>query len=74
VNAIDRQIVHLAVTIAAEPYERRLMKIWNAFGIHPARFYQRINQLIEDPAARAAMPAELARLERIRERRRRALV
>ena len=37
-----------------------------ARGITPVRYYQRLNQLIDDPAARAEYPAMLARLSRMR--------
>lgn len=38
-------------------------------GISPVRYYQRLNQLIEDPTAIAEKPMLTARLRRLRDRR-----
>jgi hypothetical protein len=43
------------------------------FGLSPARYYQRLNRLLEEPEALAQQPAlvhRLARLRQIREHRR----
>jgi hypothetical protein len=39
------------------------------FGLAPVRFYQRLNALLELPAAAAAEPLIVARLQRIRDSR-----
>ena len=38
-------------------------------GMEPARFYQLLGRLVEDPAARAHSPMLIGRLERLREAR-----
>lgn len=38
-------------------------------GISPFRYYQKLNSLIDDPAALAARPQLVRRLQRIREQR-----
>lgn len=38
-------------------------------GISPMRYYQRLNALVDEPAARASHPLLIGRLERMRERR-----
>ncbi|MBZ8176518.1 DUF3263 domain-containing protein [Corynebacterium poyangense] len=37
-------------------------------GMNPVRYHQRLNQLLDDPAAHAAYPSLVARLRRIRDR------
>lgn len=44
--------------------------IVDQFGLSPIRYYQRLNQLLDVPAALAAEPVLVNRLRRIRERRR----
>jgi hypothetical protein len=39
------------------------------FGCTPVRYYQRLNQLVDTPAAHAAAPLLVGRLRRIRDRR-----
>ena len=43
--------------------------IRSELGMSPVRYYQRLNLLIDAPAARAAHPVLLGRLRRIRDRR-----
>lgn len=43
--------------------------IRNELGISPARYYQRLNVLIDVPAAMAEYPSMTARLRRLRHRR-----
>jgi hypothetical protein len=48
----------------------REQAIVDQFGVTPVRFYQRLNQLLDTPAAAAAEPVLVARLIRIRDGRR----
>ncbi|APT93797.1 Fis family transcriptional regulator [Corynebacterium phocae] len=39
------------------------------FDLSPVRYHQRLNELLDDPAALAAQPVLVGRLRRVRERR-----
>ncbi|MCF4007241.1 DUF3263 domain-containing protein [Corynebacterium uropygiale] len=42
--------------------------IRRSLGMSPVRYHQRLNQLVDDPAALAAYPLVVGRLRRIRDR------
>ena len=64
----------LTLTLAATPYRypaRREADALDQLGLTPTRFWARVHRLLDDPVAEAAMPAEVHRLRRLREARRR---
>jgi len=65
---------HLALTIATATYRYPAARERDALeqlGMTPTRFWQRVSWLAEQPHAEAARPAEVRRLRRLAEARRR---
>ena len=65
---------HMALRIAATPGhpDRRITAARHELGMSAAIFTRHVNRLLDSPEALAAMPQEVNRLRRIRDRRRRA--
>ena len=68
-NDRDRATLDLAAAHYAHA-GRREHDIAETFGESAARFWQRVNALLDQPEAEAAMPAVVRRLRRLREARR----
>jgi hypothetical protein len=69
---VDLAMVRFAGTYWSDPAARE-QAIRDRFGMSPVRFHQRIARLIDTPAALAAEPVTVHRLQRIRDARRRRL-
>ncbi len=63
----------MTLTLAATPYRhpaRKVTAMRELVGYSEPRFWQVVGRLLDDPAAEAALPAEVRRLRRLRDRRR----
>jgi hypothetical protein len=67
----DRQLLVLAAAVFRYPARREALAL-ERFGLTPTRFWARVDRLLDDPAAAAVKPVEVARLRRLRELRRQA--
>lgn len=66
---------HMALRLAGATYRspgRRDADVREQLGWTPTAFWARVDALLDDPAALAAYPQDVARLRRLRERRARA--
>lgn len=65
----------MALRLAAAPYKypgARETDVREQLGMSAVIFFRHVDRLLDDPEALAAMPVEVNRLRRIRDRRRRA--
>lgn len=66
---------HMTLSLAAAHYRHPAVResdAWLQLGMRPVVFHRHVSVLLDDPAALAAMPVEVRRLQRLREARRRA--
>lgn len=66
---------HMTIRLAATPYRYPAARETDArheLGMSPVAFHRHVNALLDDPDALAAMPSEVGRLRRLRDRRRAA--
>ncbi|MDO4910175.1 MAG: DUF3263 domain-containing protein [Corynebacterium sp.] len=71
---VDRAILEFAAGLrntSPRSIGAREEEIFRILKIKPIRYYQRLNSLIDDPAANAEFPLLISRLRRQRERRER---
>ncbi|MBI8990309.1 DUF3263 domain-containing protein [Corynebacterium meridianum] len=67
-SEFDARLLEFAETAPRSPGARD-EAITRTLGISAVRYHQRLNRLLDDPAAAAAHPALVARLRRIRNQR-----
>lgn len=66
----DHMVLHLATTPYRYP-ARREADALHQLGLTPTRFHAAVNRLLDHPDALAAYPADVHRLRRLRDARRR---